>query len=189
MNDIVAAALTVALLCKATLGAALIWSILVPDRRLWPPDRVTLLSQLMIWPPTIAAFACAAIIGIAEWNALEWPILFRWGLGLPLVVAGNAVVWPAAFGIGLDATSGAKAELKTEGFYRWSRNPQYVADMSILIGWAILSASPATWIVAVGGVILLALAPFAEEPWLDEVYGASYRSYRKRASRFFGVPR
>ena len=189
MTGIVPATLTVALLCEAALGAALVWSILFPDRRVWPPDRVTSLSQVMVWLPTLAAFSGAVIVGIAEWNALDWPLWFRWGIGLPMILAGNAVVWLAAFGIGLEATSGAKAELKTDGFYRWSRNPQYVADMGILIGWAILSASPGAWIVGIGGVTLFALAPFAEEPWLEIVYGAPYQSYRKRASRFFGVPR
>ena len=87
-------------------------------------------------------------------------------MGLPLIGAGNAVVWPAALAIGLDATSGAAAELKTDGFYRWSRNPQYVADMAVLLGWTILSASAAVLIIATGGVIAFALAPFAEEPWL-----------------------
>lgn len=91
-------------------------------------------------------------------------------MGLPLIGAGgNAVVWPAALAIGLDATSGAEAELKTDCFYRWSRNPQYVADMAVLLGWAILSASAAVLIIATGGVIAFALAPFAEEPWLEEV--------------------
>ncbi|MCB5200416.1 hypothetical protein LGQ03_14300 [Loktanella sp. TSTF-M6] len=76
-----------------------------------------------------------------------------------------------------------------DGFYRWSRNPQYVADMGILLGWAILSAAPSAWIIALGGVVAFALAPFAEEPWLEDVYGALYRKYRTRAPRFFGIPR
>lgn len=188
MNDLVPFALTVALVCEAVLLAMLLWSILVPARRLWPPQRVSWFSQTMVWPPTLAVFAAAILVGLAEWNMLDWPLWLRWGACLPLILAGNAVVWPAALGIGLDATSGAEAELKTDGFYLWSRNPQYVADMGILIGWAILSATPAAWIIATGGVIAFALAPFAEEPWLEEVYGAPYRTYRKRTPRFFGFP-
>lgn len=174
-----------ALVCEAVLGAMLLWSILVPDRRLWPPRRVSLLSQLLVWLLTIAVFAGAAVVGIAQWNALEWPAWIRWVAGLPLVLAGNAVVWPAALIIGFDATSGAESELKTDGFYRWSRNPQYVADMGILLGWAILSASPLAWGIVVGGVSLFILATFAEEPWLEQVYGAPYIIYRRRVPRFF----
>jgi protein-S-isoprenylcysteine O-methyltransferase Ste14 len=66
-----------------------------------------------------------------------------------------------ALGIGLEATSGAEAELKTDGLYRWSRNPQYFVDIGILIGWANLSASSNSGGIATGGVVAFALAPAA----------------------------
>ena len=188
MTDGVLAAVTAALFCAALLCAALVWSILCPVRRVWPPGRVTWLTRAMVWLPTIAIFACAAIAGLIDWNTLDWPLWFRWGVGLPLILAGNAVVWPAALGIGLDTTSGAEAELKTDGLYRWSRNPQYAADMGILIGWVVLSASPSAMMAASGGIIALALAPFAEEPWLERLHGAGYRSYRMCTPRFLGPP-
>jgi len=184
MTPTVSVAMIVALSCHLFLGAILIWSILFPQRRIWPPRRVTWLTQMMVWLPTIAIFAAAALVGLLEWNALDWPVWFRFGLGLPLILSGNIVVWRAAFGIGMDTTSGARSKLKTDGFYRWSRNPQYVADIAILIGWAVLSGSSSVWIVALGGVAVLALAPFAEEPWLEEVYGSPYRRYRDRTPRF-----
>lgn len=189
MTDSVLAPVAAALFCAALLCAALVWSILFPDRRVWSPERVTWLTRAMVWLPTIATFACVAIAGLVDWNALDWPAWIRWGVGLPLIVAGNVVVWPAVLGIGLDATSGAEAELKTDGLYRWSRNPQYAADMGILIGWAVLSASPSAMVAASGGIIALALAPFAEEPWLETRHVAGYRSWRRRTPRFLGLPR
>ena len=66
-----------------------------------------------------------------------------------------------ALGIGLEATSGAEAELKTDGLYRRSRNPHYFADIGILIGWANLSASANLGGIATGGVVAFALAPAA----------------------------
>lgn len=86
--------------------------------------------------------------------------------------------------IGFGATSGEVAELKTDELYGYSRNPQYVADMAILIGWAMLSASGWAAVVAGLGVIVLAVAPLAEEPWLENVYGAQYRRYKTRVRRF-----
>lgn len=189
MSGIAPYAFIAALLCEAGMIAGLIWSIRRPDLRIWPPHRVTSFLLFIVWTPTIVAFVGAAIVGIAQWNDLGWPVGVRWGVGLELILAGNAVVWPAVLGIGVDATNGAVAELKTDGLYRWTRNPQYLADMGILIGWAILSASPAAWIVGMGGVLVFALTPFAEEPWLEKVYGASYRTYRKRTPRFFGRSR
>lgn len=86
--------------------------------------------------------------------------------------------------IGHGATSGEVAELKTDGHYRYSRNPQYVADMAILIGWAILSASGWAAIIAAVGVLVLASAPLAEEPWLEDTYGADYRTYKSKVPRY-----
>ena len=82
------------------------------------------------------------------------------------------------------ATSGEATALFTNGLYRWSRNPQYVADMAILIGWGILSASIWTLPVLAIGFALLAIAPLAEEPWLEEIYGEKYRSYKKKVGRY-----
>tara|TARA_R110002049_G_scaffold23781_6_gene84720 strand:- start:112267 stop:112482 length:216 start_codon:yes stop_codon:yes gene_type:complete len=71
MNDLVPITLTVALLCEAGLIVMLIWSILVPTRRLCPPQRVNFLSQIMVWLPTLAVFGGAILPGFAEWNAEE----------------------------------------------------------------------------------------------------------------------
>ncbi|AUH35780.1 heavy metal resistance protein CzcN (plasmid) [Paracoccus tegillarcae] len=142
----------------------------------------------MVWTPTVVIFVAAPIVGIIEWNALDWFDWLRFGVGVPLIVGGNIIVWRGVFGIGMDATSGARGQLKTDGLYRYTRNPQYLADMGILTGWAVLSASPSAWIIAASGVAALALAPFAEEPWLEEIYGDPYRRYCKSAPRFLGVP-
>ncbi|MCB5200048.1 hypothetical protein LGQ03_12430, partial [Loktanella sp. TSTF-M6] len=115
MSNIVALTLIIGLFCEAALIAILVWSIFVPDRRLWPPRQVSWLSQIIVWMPTIAVFGSAIIIGLSQWNALGWPFWLRWTIGLPWVLAGNVVVWSAALGIGMDATSGAEAERKRSG--------------------------------------------------------------------------
>jgi len=57
-------------------------------------------------------------------------------------------------------------------------------DIAILIGWGVLSASVWALPILVLGFAVLVVAPFAEEPWLEEVYGAQYREYRKLVRRF-----
>jgi protein-S-isoprenylcysteine O-methyltransferase Ste14 len=96
------------------------------------------------------------------------------------MVAGNLVVWMGGRRIGLGATIGEVAELKTDGLYRYSRNPQYVADLAILVGWAVLSASGWVVFISMFGVLVLAVAPFAEEPWLEGTNGADYRTYKAK---------
>jgi protein-S-isoprenylcysteine O-methyltransferase Ste14 len=169
----------VALIC------ALLWSIAKPQARLWPPRRHPALAAAIVWLLTIVAFASALWLGVVDWNGLGWPAWLRWGIGMPLILAGNAVVWTGVAQLGMAATAGARDDLTTEGLYRFSRNPQYVADMALLLGWIVLSAS--LWVipVALGGVLALALAPFAEEPWLAQTYGAKFSTYRARVRRFF----
>ena len=60
-----------------------------------------------------------------------------------------------------------------------------MADIAILIGWGVLAAS--LWILPVLaiGLAVLLLAPFSEEPWLEENYGDPYRVYKSKVRRYF----
>jgi protein-S-isoprenylcysteine O-methyltransferase Ste14 len=160
------------------------WSIAFPERRIWPPKQATTGIKLRVWLATISIFAATFVLGIADWNSFGWPAPVRWGIGLALIVVGNVIVSIGVRKIGFGATSGEVAKLKTDGLYRYSRNPQYVADMAILVGWAVLSASGWAACVAAFGVIVLAAAPFAEEPWLEDTYGAEYRAYKTKVRRY-----
>ncbi|WP_240310538.1 methyltransferase [Pseudosulfitobacter sp. DSM 107133] len=108
----------------------------------------------------------------------------RWALGLCLIVLGNAAVWSGVIQLGIAATSGDEGFLRTRGLYRFSRNPQYVADMAILIGIGLLSTSILAWSVTFTGIAALILATFVEERWLIDRYGDPYRGYLRTTRRF-----
>ena len=179
---------TISILIASVAGLYLLialgWSILRPDRRVWPPKEATTGLKVRVWAATIAIFAAGFAVGLIDWNELNWPAGLRWGVGLSLIILGNLVVWSGVMNIGFDATSGEVDVLKTDGLYAHSRNPQYVADMAIILGWAVLSASSLAFVLAFGGILILGLAPFAEEPWLEENYGQKYRDYKARVRRF-----
>ncbi|MEL6202285.1 MAG: methyltransferase [Pseudomonadota bacterium] len=162
----------------------LLWSIFQPKRRIWPPDNATTAIKFRVWFMTILIFMAAFFLGVLDWNYLEWPASVRWGIGLPLIIIGNIVVWRGVSKIGMAATSGEATGLKTDGLYKWSRNPQYVADVIIVLGWGILAASLWAMPVLVLGLVVLLVAPFAEEPWLEEIYGQAYRAYKSRVRRY-----
>ena len=67
---------------------------------------------------------------------------------------------------GVRKTGGAVGGLQTSGFYRFSRNPQYVADIGTLHGWMMHSAAPLALLVGVSAIIVLVAVPFFEDPWL-----------------------
>ena len=60
--------------------------------------------------------------------------LFALGSGLYLRSAWDFAV----FGRGTPAPIDAPKRLVTRGFYRYTRNPMYVASLSVVVGWATL---------------------------------------------------
>jgi len=164
--------------------ASIFWSIAFPERRIWPPNRYTLITPVLVWVPTFSLFGAPIMLGALGWGDLAFPTWLRFGVGIPLIVIGNVVVWSEVAHFGVPQTGGAKGTLRTAGMYRYSRNPQYMADIAIVAGWIILSAAP--WTIAVGlpAIMVLAIAPFAEERWMLEQYGQPYEEYRSRTRRF-----
>ena len=174
-------------LLLAVLNVALIISICAPDARAWPPPGQKSWQFAALWSLTILAFGCLGLLGIGDWNRLRWPAELRWPVGLGLILAGNAMAWVGLTQLGIRTSSGGIGELVTSGIYKHSRNPAYIGDILILLEWVILSAS--VWVIAATSLAIVAfvLAPFAEEPWLEEIYGEEYRRYRQRTPRFLLV--
>ena len=162
------------------LVVGILWSIFQPERRVWPPIHSTAVHKTVVWGLTCVGFGSAIALALLEWGALDFPWIIRGGLGLCLIV----LVWSGVMQLGMAATSGDEGVLRTRGLYRVSRNPQYVADIAILIGIGVLSASILAWPVIITGVTALALAPFAEERWLIDRYGNAYRAYLRKTRRF-----
>ncbi len=164
--------------------SAILWSIAFPDRRIWPPKRYTTLTPILVWVPTFTLFGALILLGVWGWADLAIPSWLRFGVGLPLILIGNVVVWMEVSHFGVPQTGGAKGTLRTEGMYRYSRNPQYVADICIVVGWMILSAAPWAMVVGLAGMVVLIAAPFSEEPWLKDQYGTAFEDYSTCVRRF-----
>ncbi len=179
--------LTLTLLLLAVLNALLVYSIARPDRRIWPPAAQQTWEYYFVWVPTLLSFLLIIVIGIADWNSLNWPALIRWSFGVMLIAVGNLLAWGGVWQFGLKKTSGAEGSLVTSGLYRHSRNPQYVGDICTLVGWMILSASVWAIPAILAGILAFVLAPFAEESWLEKIHGDEYREYRKSTPRFVFV--
>lgn len=164
--------------------AAILWSVVVPDRRVWPPRRYTQATPLLVWVPTFTLFGVLIALGVLGWSDVSLPSWLRFGVGVPLIILGNLAVWSEVIEFGLAQTGGAPGTLRTDGLYRFSRNPQYLADIGIIAGWAVLAAAPWAFGVAIAAIIVLLAAPFAEEPWLRDRYGAAFEAYAARVPRF-----
>ena len=164
--------------------ASILWSIAFPARRIWPPKRYTSITPILVWVPTFSLFGILIMLGVLGWGDLAFPTWLRFVVGIPLIVFGNIVVWFEVSHFGVPQTGGAKGTLRTAGMYRYSRNPQYMADIAIVGGWLILTATPTTLIVGTASILVLVAAPFAEEPWLKKQYGSDFDEYMESTRRF-----
>lgn len=96
----------------------------------------------------------------------------------------------ASFGRGTPAITDAPRRLVTRGFYRFTRNPMYVAVLSAVAGWAILYGAPVLW--AYGGALFVffyLFIRFYEEPRLTREFGEEYTAYMARVGRWLPRPR
>lgn len=172
-------------LSGAGLVGILVWSIICPAKRLWPLQSYSFAATIPVWTVTLVIFCSVVWLAIAGW-AENYPAYGRMA-GVILLIIGHAVLIWGLSPFGYAKTSGAADGFVSEGAYAFSRNPQYLGDMMILVGWVVLSGSGSAAIPALLGGVALLLAPFAEESWLVARYGKAYEHYARRVPRF--VPR
>jgi protein-S-isoprenylcysteine O-methyltransferase Ste14 len=150
-------------------------------------------SRNLFWRALFAFLALPGMVAfVVPWLLRPRGAEFRVA-GLPVVVLGTVLLlWCVrdfyVAGRGSLAPWAPPKHLVVVGLYRWSRNPMYVAVLTILSGWAIGFASRGLWMYAV----LIAIAfhlrvVFGEEPWLARTHGQAWSAYRSRVPRWFGV--
>lgn len=150
-----------------------------------------------------AAFLILApgtVAGLIPWWISRWhfqpPFLgfttFR-AIGILLIAAGTAVVLDsfarfALQGIGTPAPVFPTRHLVVAGFYRYVRNPMYVAVLALILGQALLFGS--LQILAYAVIAWLAVHLFVlfyEEPTLRKSFPAEYAVYCANVPRW--IPR
>jgi protein-S-isoprenylcysteine O-methyltransferase Ste14 len=71
------------------------------------------------------------------------------------------------------------------GLYRRSRNPMYVAVLTVLVGWTMAYGSRALLIYAIAIAVAFHLRiAFYEEPWLARTFGDEWVQYRRQGRRW-----
>jgi protein-S-isoprenylcysteine O-methyltransferase Ste14 len=150
------------------------------------------LAFLVLAPGVVAGLMPWLITGWRPLPPGDGPGALRW-TGLLLIAAGLVVVVEAFArfaweGLGTPAPVAPTRTLVVSGFYRFVRNPMYVAVTTLIFGQAVLFAS---WGVALYGVVIaLAFHTFVllyEEPTLREAYGEEYAAYYAATPRW--IPR
>jgi protein-S-isoprenylcysteine O-methyltransferase Ste14 len=165
----------------------LLLSLLVPGVRMWPPPGKNTWQFYYVW-----VFYTIGALGVSVIGTLDWGSLGLRHLAVPL--AGAAVLLVAVplgeWGVrtlNVHQTLGLTGTMLTTGPYRYTRNPQYVAEILIYLGIVLVTGSLMALIVGVAMMSWFVMAPFAEEPWLERQFGKQYRDYCRNVPRFIGL--
>jgi protein-S-isoprenylcysteine O-methyltransferase Ste14 len=151
-----------------------------------------------------AAFLVLApgtVVGLVPWCISRWQMhtpffgsaVFR-VLGVLLIAAGIPALLAsfarfALQGIGTPAPVFPTKRLVVSGFYRYVRNPMYVAVVSIVLGQALLLGN--VWVLAYGLCAWLVTHLFVlyyEEPTLRKNYGMEYLEFCAHVPRWLPRP-
>jgi protein-S-isoprenylcysteine O-methyltransferase Ste14 len=77
----------------------------------------------------------------------------------------------------------------THGMYKISRHPMYLSGFLMLISVGISCASWVVLLLAIIWIVFWQIVVPAEEKFLIEIYGDSYRDYMERTPRWIGIPK
>jgi protein-S-isoprenylcysteine O-methyltransferase Ste14 len=151
-------------------------------RRTLPPRlfqiALVLITLTLILPGTPPLLAASGWIWVLR------------GLGVAVTVGGLSLLGQAHSRFIRNGseikTFDTPRNLLTEGPYAWSRNPMYLGFALLLLGPAMIVASPWAALPVLGFVAVCNwhYIPF-EEARAAETFGAPYVDYRKQARRWF----
>lgn len=169
--------------------AALLVSIRWPRHRLWPPPGQRSWQFWSVWVATAVAFLGSAAAAFLDYGTFLFDhVLWRW-IGGALIVLGTALADWGVRTLTSRTSRGLVGEFRWRGPYRWTRNPQYLGHMAVVLGVMLAFNSALVAVSGLLGIACLILAPLAEEPWLAERYGEEYQEYLRTVPRFLGRAR
>jgi protein-S-isoprenylcysteine O-methyltransferase Ste14 len=176
--------LVITLAAEMVTTALVIVSIVLPQKRIWPPRQPAADGQYVMLLVFIVSAAGVVSLGLADWGRFIIPAWIRLAVGVPLWLADDLLALGAMAALGVAPTAGDEGLLVRHGPYGFSRNPQYVGFIIGLIGWGLMANSALMLIASIAGIAPLVLVPFAEEPWLLARHGAAHEEYQRTVPRF-----
>lgn len=148
-----------------------------PSKQSWQHRAFMQLFRLFLYP--LVALTIVTFEPASESNSL-----IQYGGGVPLFTVGFGLALWITLQMGWRNAFGDKRGLVIDGWFRFSRNPVYVATWIGLAGWGLIANQFLVTILLLAWAVLYLLAPFFEEPWLEAQYGAAYREYKAATRRF-----
>lgn len=161
-----------------------------PTANLWPPqNRSGRVYARFIWPFRILFWGLIAVSLLASSEVTPSPGMPRFWIGIVLLILGFGVAVHATLQLGWDVAFGQDGPLLESGWFRFSRNPVYVATWIGLAGWAIMFPIAAVLAALAVWAVFYLFAIFLEERSLEQTHGSEFAGYKTRTARFLGWTR
>jgi protein-S-isoprenylcysteine O-methyltransferase Ste14 len=183
------ALLAITIAAQFVLLVCLAISIWRPARRVWPPPSRNSWQFYVTWFLSWVGLSGVFLLAVLDENSLGWPVWLRLGAGIPLLLLGAVCLFWSFRSLSPHTTLGLPGPLIRDGPYRWSRNPQYLGSCVYMASLVLLSGSAFTALGCSAVALWFLAAPFSEEPWLRERFGAAYEAYCREVPRFFTLRR
>lgn len=153
--------------------------------------ELTISTTVLVWTAYLfhagvvlwAAYRNTWTLGLSNWLAISaGTILISVGIAIIAIAILNFRTFQRMSGLQTD-------KLITDGIYAWSRNPQNLGWGLALFGIAIIGRSGLALLLSTLFVLAVHLyIVFLEEPYLENIYGETYREYQANTARYFGIP-
>lgn len=166
--------------------SALLLTLAFPRLRIWPPPAPLTWQSYVFWPSFRALNVLCFLTAISDRTGHFLGLATGIRLAALALLATSLGLFIYSFRVlGRDNSYCARDGLVARGIYRWSRNPQNATLMLVYGSLAVAADSGPAYLLCAAMMTAYALMVLAEEPWLREAYGESYRSYCRRVPRFF----
>lgn len=158
-----------------------------PKIRIWPPPEKRSWQFWFTWILAPIGMIGVPVIGILDMGTLGFNHWSRFLIGGSLILfAIPFAIWAIRM-LSVHQTTGLKGTLLTKGPYKYTRNPQYVADILLYTGIILVTNSFMALITGILVILWFVLTPFSEEPWLQQQFGKQYEEYCKNVPRFIDL--
>ena len=175
---------TIDVIILMVLLSGTVWSVVIPEKRIWPPPARASWQYWTVWLLFTAVFVMSAVLMVFDWNSWIFTSQVRLIVGLPLAILGGSLTVWGIRTLGIVNTSGLANGFTAMGPYQFTRNPQYLGDICLLLGLSITANSAYLWIANFLLILVFLITPLSEEPWLTDQYGEAYKSYKRETPRF-----
>lgn len=182
--EIVFLTFAITITAEILLSVSLITTLFSSKYSMWPIAEKNSWRCWVIWILMVVAIVGFIATSILDYNTFFITHWMRYPIGAALILFGAFIgVW-AVKTISIHSTFGLKGKLVTNGPYKYSRNPQHMGDIIIIMGVLVFSNSFLTVITGFFGFLWLILAPFTEERWCQKYFDKQYKEYCKKVPRF-----